>query len=484
MIDRRLLLTSAAATAAAPSLASAEAAPDALGKALVRAINSGDVEPWVKAWVSAEAQKHRPVAFWTEAFAKMRAVSGGVKHERDLLINGVCNVLVRPAARDALRPIMVFIDQNAPGKVWDYLPFAVPLPYERALVSGPTDRVALREAVEHRVLTAVRQDDFSGALLIGDPAGGTLYAGPFGKADRSTGEAITLEHRFHLGSADKSFTAVMIGQLIDEGRLKLETRVVDVLPSYPNREAAEAITIRHLLTHSAGLGELWDRSGYKDAAPYSRVSDLLASFAGEPLKYRPGERAEYSNEGFVLLGAIIEAVTGKSWWDELQARVYTPAGMRRSGHFLHRASTPQRARGYRFAEADLVGLGERQLNSDGLGMGYRGNSCGGGYSTVADMTAYLRALRSGKLMSAARTETFTSEAQGGLGYYGMGFQHAKVNGRTIRGHSGGGARSGINVEAAVVWETGWTYAVLGNYDTPFAQNVARDIGTMLAAQTA
>lgn len=212
------------------------------------------------------------------------------------------------------------------------------------------------------------------------------------------------------------------------------------------------------------------------------MSDLVPCFwAAEP-EFEPGTKASYANEGFVLLGAMIERVSGRSWWDELADHIYAPAGMVHSGHFRKDEAIARKATGYRFAEGDVLGLGARRANDDFVP--YRGNSCGGGYSTVADMTGYLRALRAGKLLSPAMAEQMTARNTGGLRDYGMGFQHVAMNGRTVRGHGGGGPFSGVNGISGIVWETGWSYSVLGNYDAPFAQSLGEDIARMLAAQEA
>ena len=115
-------------------------------------------------------------------------------------------------------------------------------------------------------------------------------------------------------------------------------------------------------------------------------------------------------------------------------------------------------------------------------MGWRGNSCGGGYCTARDVTRYLQALRAGKLSAPGQAEQFTAPAPGGLPDYGMGFTCMKLGERTVRGHSGGGPHSGINMDDGIVWETGWAFAVMSNYDAPFAQAIGADLGRLLAAQ--
>jgi CubicO group peptidase (beta-lactamase class C family) len=286
--------------------------------------------------------------------------------------------------------------------------------------------------------------------------------------------------RFDIASMGKMYTAVSIGQLIDAGKLTLDTRLIDVLPDYPNKDAGQKITIRHLLTHSAGLGMLWERPGYDRKTPYARVTDLLPYFAAAPLNYEPGTRAAYSNEGYVVLGAVIEKLTGQTYWDYVQTHVFDVAGMKDSGFDRLDAPGPRKAVGWMFTADDPLGLKARVPN-DGF-VGYRGSSAGGGETTAADLVAFLKALRAGKLVSPATTELLTTKAKGSIRDYGMGFQVRAASGRTLKGHDGGGPNSGINADARIVWETGWAYAVVGNYDAPYAQALGGDIAAMIAAQ--
>jgi hypothetical protein len=133
-----------------------------------------------------------------------------------------------------------------------------------------------------------------------------VYSASFGAADKARGLRNTADTRFNIGSMDKQFTAVAIGQLVEQGRLDLDSRLIDVLPDYPNRVAAEAITIRHLLSHRAGLGMLFDRTGWDWKTRYKLMGDLLPLFAAAEPAFAPGSRFSYSNEGFVVLGAVVE----------------------------------------------------------------------------------------------------------------------------------------------------------------------------------
>ncbi len=388
--------------------------------------------------------------------------------------------LMRARRQGTSRWIRAVPDRDEPDRLFEVQSIPRPALYDRDGPTGPVTRETLAAEIERRVRYAAGHDAFAGAVLVAAPDGEVVWQGAVGLADRAASRPATLQTPFHLGSADKSFTALIVGRLIREGRLGLDTPLIDVLPDYPNAAFARACTIDHLLTHSSGLGGLFDRAAYDVQKPYERMADLFPAFAGEAPAWTPGERAGYSNEGYVLLGAVAEAVSGRSWYDLLEEQVYRPVGMTASAHLRRDEATDRKAVGYAFPEADRLGFGNRVRNDHIVG--YRGNSCGGGYSTVGDMTRYLRALRSGALMPAAQLADFVTAAPGGLRQYGRGFQVRPVDGRTLVGHGGGGPRSGIDGYHAVVWETGWTLSVLGANDAPFSSELARDIGRWLAVQ--
>ena len=484
LLHRRAFIagSAAAGSVAVSSRGIAAASPwEPMARAFVAAVNDRAARGgFVSAWMSEAARKRRPADEWNADFEKVLQVSGGLDYvgvrqgPREQLVT----VRARRQARE--RDVIAIPDRHTPDKLWAVMTIAHPTAYDAALLDRPASRAELREAIDQRLRFAVERDEFRGALRVCAPDGTAVYEAGFGRADGASGPAITPDSRLHLGSADKSFTALMIGRHFDAGRLKPDTTLAEVLPRWPNRKAAEAITIRHLLTHSAGLGDLWSRPGYDKTAPYTRVTELLPYFWEADPAFAPGTSSAYSNEGFVVLGAVLEAVGEGTWYDQLDRQVYRPAGMLRSGHFNGADAFEGKVVGYRYGEDDVLGLTARRSNRDFAG--FRGNSCGGGYSTVRDMTGYLRALHAGALLPRARADAMSARAEGGLRGYGMGFQNAAVGGRTVRGHGGGGSNSGIDGDSWVVWETGWTCSILGAYDAPFTQAISEDLKVMLAAQ--
>jgi len=367
------------------------------------------------------------------------------------------------------------------GKVLGFNAYARPSAYNRPLIERPVSSDELRRAIAERLQFAADRNEFSGAVLVmkGDEL---IYQGAFGDADKDFGVPNSINTRFHTGSMDKMFTATMIGQLIDEGKIRLDTRLIEVLPEYPNREAAGKITIRNLLSHQSGVAPRDYGVPESDRLkPFERISEKLPDFAAKPLDFEPGTKADYSNEGFTVLGAILERLAGKSYYDLVQAKVFNPAGMKDTYYYRIDEISPLRAVGYRFPNKDFLGFGERVNNWTFQGLGYRGGANGGSYSTADDMTRFLKALRAYKLMSPRTTELMTGLQQG-YPEYGFGFVHRKVGDKTVRGHTGGGAFSGINCISRMVWETGFSVVVMGNYDAPLIEWVGDDVVKMVAAQ--
>ena len=268
------------------------------------------------------------------------------------------------------------------------------------------------------------------------------------------------------------FTAAAIMKLAGSGKLSLDDSLLKWVPEYPHAKAAP-ITLRHLLTHSAGIGE-WDGREIKRAMTGAEAAATMT----EPLQFAPGERFNYSNAGFVLLEAVIEKATGSSYADALDALVFTPAGMSRTGLWPVTAIVPNRATGYLRPEDDPLGLGPRFANQQFLGFGANGS--GGHYSTATDMFAFLSALQGGRLIGPKATAEMLQPRIDFVGTprpskYGYGIHFDSCGGSAIFGHEGGGPNSGVSSLAYRTVDSGWTVIVLSNYDPPAAGDLALSI---------
>jgi CubicO group peptidase (beta-lactamase class C family) len=497
MNPSRLVLSAAALALAASSAAAQAAAPvrvsppsatrvelpatpmGRLAQALLDAIDSGDsarVRRWADTALSESARRREPLASQVAYLQQVQAQSGGldvtgVRGEGPLRFD----VRIRRTGRTAA--MLLGGGDTSPARAEGVGIVMIPA----RLDSWPQGRVSdaeARDAIDSRVSAAAGRDDFSGVVLVmkGDSV---FYQKAFGEADRGFHVPNAPETRFNIASMGKMFTAVAIAQLVEAGKLRFEDTLAKVLPDYPNAEAARKITIHQLLTHSAGLGGFFDRPGYDRRKDYPTAMSLLDVFAREPLAYEPGTRSAYSNEGFVVLGAVIEKVSGENYYDYIRRHVYAPAGMTKTDAYAINDLVENLAVGYGWFDDDPLGVNPRRPNWAFLGM--RGTPCGGFYSTAGDMVRFARALRGGKLVSPAMVQRLTT-AKNGLGEYGYGFQALDSVGRGVVGHDGGGASSGINSDLFWTRDGEWTVAVMGNYDAPAAQRVARGIIGFLASR--
>ncbi len=205
----------------------------------------------------------------------------------------------------------------------------------------------------------------------------------------------------------------------------------------------------------------------------------MSVFADNPPLFEPGTKYSYSNEGFIVLGAVIEKVSGQDYHDFVREHVFKPADMCDTDAYSLDEVTQNLAVGYMRYEDDPFGLEPRRPNF--MFLGWRGNACGGGYSTATDLLKFSRALRGYKLLNRDLTEMITTE-QGLMVGYGYGFEVQSINGNSVRGHSGGGANSGINTDFGIFWDKGYNVVVLSNYDAPMAQELHQKICKLLALQ--
>ena len=347
--------------------------------------------------------------------------------------------------------------------------------------SRPLTGEEVAKATQAYVEKLAAVDAFSGTVLIaqGDKV---LYQGAFGLASRGFQVPNRLDTKFNLGSMNKMFTAVAIAQLVEAGKLSFQDKVGKVLPDYPNKAVAGKVTVHQLLTHTSGLGSFFNDK--YDAAEKSRlreVKDFLPLFVDEPPEFEPGARWSYSNSGFLLLGAIIEKVSGQSYFDYVREHIYKPAGMTNSDCYEIDRDPPNLAVGYTSQGPGGKESSNRDWNNLYLHV-VKGGPAGGGYSTVGDLWRFSQALQGNKLLSAKATQLVTTgkvqpRPEQKDTRYAYGFSEEQAKGVRIIGHSGGFA--GINSQLDIYPGKGYTVAVMSNYDPPSANRVAQKIRTLL-----
>jgi CubicO group peptidase (beta-lactamase class C family) len=305
---------------------------------------------------------------------------------------------------------------------------------------------------------AVAEDRFSGVVLLAKE-GKPILSRATGMADPEKGAPNRIDTKLNLGSINKLFTRIAIGQLAAAGKLGLGDTLRKQLPDYPS-PAADKITIQQLLDHRSGLGDFFGPR-FLAAPPSSirKLSDYVALFADKPLELEPGSDQRYSNAGYVVLGLIIEKVSGQSYYDYVREHITKPAGMIDTAYYAIDENVPNRAIGQtkRGPDGPLP-----QRHSNATLMPGRGSSAGGGYSTAPDLLKLSQALLGNKLLSKEWTDwLFTGKVDSG-GQRGLGIA---------------GGAPGVN--AALEIAPPYTLIILSNFDPPSSEELSRAIRAAL-----
>ena len=310
---------------------------------------------------------------------------------------------------------------------------------------------------------------FSGAAIVARD-GRPLFEGAYGLANRETGQRNAPDTRFNLASLGKMLTQVAIMQLVQNGRLDLDQTVGHYLPDYPNETVRARVTVRQLYNMRSGVGSYWNAAFAARRASIRTIDDYLALFSRDALAFEPGTSQLYSNGGYIILGKIIETVSGMSYADYIARYVTGPAGMSDTGFFAVDERVDRLAIGYtrQTAPGDTpmvmqhgagAATGELRPNVDLLPG--RGLSAGGGYGSVRDFLRFDQALRGNRLLNAEYTARILGQNFGNNG---------------VAGFAGG--YPGANT-MFIMYGDGTTIIVFANQDAPAAIETASAAGDLL-----
>jgi len=333
-------------------------------------------------------------------------------------------------------------------------------------VTSPSE-LALRDSITSYVERAAAADSFSGTVLVAK--GSTIItAHAAGMADRSTGRANTMETPYNLGSLGKSFTAVAVAQLVERGVLRFTDTVGKILPTYPNAAVAQKVTIAELLNHSSGLPLLAPEAiPATQRAGLRTVTDWASLVVNMSPQFEPGTQTRYSNAGYILLGLIIEHLTGQTYYDYVRDHIALPAEMSATGFPARAELGPVAAVGY----VQPAGSGAHVPND--MLLPYRGASAGGGYGSAPDLLRFAAALTRGRLLSTAYADTIMRNS--------FGFYKERPGLQRIAGNEGGG--QGVSTFLRIYLDTGYVVVVLSNDDPPAARAVGEYIDQLLQRQS-
>lgn len=326
----------------------------------------------------------------------------------------------------------------------------------------------------------VADNKLSGVLLVAKD-GVTVASKAAGIANKATNAPIDLNTKFNLGSMNKMFTAVAIAQLAQAGKLSFTDNVGKHLPDYPNREVADKVTIHQLLTHTSGMGMYFGEKFKAQREKLVTVAAHLPLFASDPLAFPPGEKFQYSNAGYMLLGAIIEKVSGQDYYSYVEEHIYKPAGMNDTGFYEPGKEIPNLAMGYTRMSPD--GKPQDEVRDNNSIREIKGGPAGGGFSTAPDLVRFQQALFTYKLLDKAHTEIVTTgkvDGPRGMGKYGYGFGDNDAGGKHSVGHNGG--FPGIAANFEMYPESGYTAVELMNTDPPSLMPIAKAIRERIPAK--
>jgi D-alanyl-D-alanine carboxypeptidase len=296
----------------------------------------------------------------------------------------------------------------------------------------PATAEAIASQTTGAIETAVTMAGPGVAVLIaqGDRV---IYRGARGTADLQLDVPLTDQHVFHIASVTKMFTAAMVLKLAQDGRLSLDDPLARYMPDFPN---AAGISIRQLLGHTAGIS---DRTSPADVQPgFSRrdvdMATLVTEIAKRPPSFAPGTSQAYSNSGYILLGTVIEAVTGKPWHLAMQEELFSPLGINATTYGIASSVIPRRVTGYTRDNPNSA-----YRNAPYISMTIPA-SAGALVSTVGDLHRWMRALTAGRVInSASYQQMITPAAPASIttaDRYGFGMNNWRVRGEQMIGHSG------------------------------------------------
>jgi CubicO group peptidase (beta-lactamase class C family) len=299
-----------------------------------------------------------------------------------------------------------------------------------ALPAQRSDREDLAKKID-AVMSEVYKPGQPGAAIIVRKNGETIFRKGYGMADLELGVLVAPDMVFRLGSITKQFTAVAVLSLAEQGKLGLQDEITKFLPDYPNQ--GRKITVEHLLTHTSGIQSYTDMPEWlplwrKDFT----LKELIDLFKNKPMQFEPGDRWAYNNSGYILLGAIIEKVTGESYEQFVDGHIFKPLGMKGSYYGSIERVIPRRIPGYQLGKGGFV-------NAPYLSM-TQPFAAGSLLSTVDDLAVWSDAVFSGKLVKKEWIDKAftpyklkTGESTG----YGYGWFAADFGGHRSIEHGGG-----------------------------------------------
>ncbi len=306
-------------------------------------------------------------------------------------------------------------------------------------------------------LDNLNETEFSGTILIAENDK-IIDKRAYGFSSLEYDIKNKIDTKFNIASITKMFTAVAALQLYEKGKIDLNTPIGKYLLDYPNEIVRNSVTVHQLLTHTSGLNNFYvnDLDKIKNS-DYQEISDFVPLFANDTLLSTPGTKYDYSGTGFVVLGLIIEKVSGENYYDYIEQNILEPANMLATSEIQVDSIVKNKASGYTsgFGQTKNLKKNEYYLT--------KASPAGFYYSTVEDLFKFSKALRNHKLLSKETTDTMLEPRVKGYNtHLGYGIDIDNRYNQTIIGHSGGWY--GIHGELMDFLEDNYTVVILSNID--------------------
>ncbi|WP_396195503.1 serine hydrolase domain-containing protein [Flavobacterium sp.] len=316
----------------------------------------------------------------------------------------------------------------------------------------PVFAQSLSEKIEALIQPEIKDKNGPGGVFMVAKKGEIIYQNAFGKANLELEVPLTTDYVFQIGSMTKQFTAVAIMMLQEQGKLNTNDLLSKYIPDFP---AGDKITIHHLLTHTSGIKDFTKMKSIKDIAQKEMTPKMMVDFfKNEPVDFLPGERFDYNNSGYVVLGYLLEIISGMSYEDFIETNIFQKIGMTQSGYATDRQVILKRASGYQKKETGYV-------NKTVINYSVPFAS-GAIMSTLKDMLKWQMALNNNTLLNKENTQKLFDNYllnNGEAINYGYGWHLKKINNSLSREHGGsifGYKSMGVYLPNEAIYVLGFT----------------------------
>lgn len=299
---------------------------------------------------------------------------------------------------------------------------------------------------------------FNGSVLIADNNEAVFQKG-YGYANMEWEISNTPDTKFRLGSITKQFTATLIMQQVEQGKIKLDGKLSEYLPYY-RKDTGDKVTIHMLLTHTSGIPSYTNQQDFREkvSRKFYEPDDFVKEYCSGDLEFEPGSKFAYNNSGYFILGAILEKVTGTKYDKLLKEKIFTPLGMNNSGYDWSNDILPKRAAGYEKTFTDY-----RNAPFLDMSLPYAAGSL---YSTVEDLFTWNKSFYSEKILKKdSWDKMFSGYIQAfGRAHYGYGWAIDKyfdgIDSLKVITHGGG--INGFNTIGYYIPQKGQFVAMFSN----------------------